>query len=499
MKLIGLLFVLLAMQGCEYQSIQHNQIEEIRQRGVLRVGTLNNQLSYYIGQDGPTGLDYQLAAMLAEQLDVKLEMQPVFGLSGLFPTLDRGDVDIIAAGLTITPERMNDYLPAPAYYFATQVLVYKNGQWRPRDIDNLIEQTGSLMVTTNSSHEATLYKLKQQYPDLEWQSTDNKDGDELLKMVAEGTLDYTIADSVDVALMQRTYPDITVALELSDNQPIAWYVEHRNENSLHALLVEFFGDLKQSGELAKLEERYLGYVDTFDYVDTRAFIRAVESKLPDWQPLFEKYAGEFDWRLLAALSYQESHWNPRAVSPTGVRGMMMLTLPTAKSMGVQNRLDPEQSIRGGSDYLSKLIKRIPDSIDEHEKIWFALASYNVGYGHVMDARRLTRAQGGNPDAWSDVKLRLPQLRQRQYYSQTRYGYARGDEAQLYVENIRRYYQSLIGYFNAQQPIVEEVNNEDLAEIETVTPEVTEPDALSAATATQNSDTPISDNEASAQE
>ena len=127
--------------------------------------------------------------------------------------------------------------------------------------------------------------------------------------------------------------------------------------------------------------------------------------------------------------------------------MMMLTLPTAKSVGVTNRLDPKQSVQGGVEYLRRIVNRVPDSITQHEKIWFALASYNVGYGHMMDARRLTKAQGGDPDAWGDVKDRLPLLRQKKYYSKTRYGYARGDEARNYVENIRRYYQSIIGHVN----------------------------------------------------
>ena len=199
--------------------------------------------------------------------------------------------------------------------------------------------------------------------------------------------------------------------------------------------------------IAKLEEKYFGYVNSFDFVDTRAFIRALDKKLPKWQPLFEKYAGDFDWRLIAAVSYQESHWNPKAVSPTGVKGMMMLTRPTAKSVGVTNRLDPEQSIRGGAAYLEKVLNRVPESIESHEKIWFALASYNIGFGHMMDARRLTKSQGGNPDRWSDVKQRFPLLHQAKYYKQTRYGYARGREAVNYVENIRRYYHSITGWQN----------------------------------------------------
>lgn len=446
--IIVLLLSTLLLSGCLWQEAPRTDLERIRENGVLRVGTLNNQLSYYIGSDGPTGLDYELARRFAKKLGVKLEMKPMLSLSNMFPTLKRGDVDILASGLTMTADRLADFRAAPAYYYASQKVVYKKGQWRPRSIEDLAENKGVLTVVKGSSHEKTLHLLKLQHPTLTWNSVVETDSDELMRQVAEGELDYTMADSVDVALNQRIYPDIATALELTEDEPIAWFVNQRHDDSLYALLIEFFGDIKQSGELAKLEEKYFGHVDKFDYVDTRAFLRAMDHKLPEWKNLFQQYSGEFDWRLIAALSYQESHWNPQAVSPTGVRGMMMLTLPTAKAVGVKNRLDPEQSIRGGTEYLRKIIARIPDSIEDHEKVWFALASYNVGFGHLMDARRLTKSQGGNPDAWSDVKQRLPLLRKRKFYTQTRYGYARGDEALNYVENIRRYYQSIIGYEQA---------------------------------------------------
>jgi membrane-bound lytic murein transglycosylase F len=132
---------------------------------------------------------------------------------------------------------------------------------------------------------------------------------------------------------------------------------------------------------------------------------------------------------------------------------------------VTDRLNPEQSVKGGVEYLRRMVERVPDSVETHEKIWFALASYNVGYGHVMDARRLTKKQGGNPDAWSDVKERLPLLRQQKYFSQTRYGYARGDEAKNYVENIRRYYQSIIGHVEQQTVENNDLDNSDFTVIQ----------------------------------
>ncbi|WP_391089389.1 membrane-bound lytic murein transglycosylase MltF [Vibrio sp. NH-UV-68] len=470
-----LIFSVLLMAGCQIESEPKSELELIKERGVLRVGTLNNQLSYYIGPDGPAGLDYELAREFANELGVQLEMKPAYRISSLYPALQHGEIDIIAAGLTQSPERLKAFRPSPSYYYVSQQVVYKKGHWRPRTLEQLLKKQAQLIeenngedvlrIVSDSHFNQSLAEIQAEHPEFSYDIDPNADVNDLLKAVSDGDLLFTVADSVEVSLSQRIYPDIALAFELTEDQPISWLLRRSQDESLYGLLIEFFGAIKQSGHLASLEEKYIGHVSSFDYVDTRAFIRALDSKLPKWSPLFKKYSDEFDWRLVAALAYQESHWNPLAKSPTGVRGMMMLTLPTAKSVGVTNRLDPEQSVRGGVEYLRRIVTRIPDSIEDHEKIWFALASYNVGYGHMMDARRLTKKQGANPDAWSDVKDRLPLLRQKKYYSQTRYGFARGDEARNYVENIRRYYQSIIGHVEQQTANDEDNDISDLAVIE----------------------------------
>lgn len=471
-------FALLA-SGCQIDSEPKSELDHILERGVLRVGTLNNQLSYYISPDGPAGLDYELAREFARELGVKLEMKPAYRLASLFPALKNGEIDIIAAGLSQSEQRLKNYRAGPAYYYVSQQIVYKKGQWRPRNIEQLLDRQTELFAATNdqpllsvvddSHFESTLNSLKTTYPEFRYHVDTNADVNDLLKQVSQGELLFTMADSVEISLSQRIYPDIATAFELTEDQPISWFMRRSDDESLYAMMIEFFGNLKQSGSLASLEEKYIGHIGTFDYVDTRAFIRALDSRLPKWMPLFQKYSEEFDWRLIAALAYQESHWNPHAKSPTGVRGMMMLTLPTARSVDVTNRLNPEQSVRGGVEYLRRMVDRVPDSIPDHEKIWFALASYNVGFGHMMDARRLTKLQGGSPDSWADVKDRLPQLRQKRYFTQTRYGYARGDEALSYVENIRRYYQSIIGHVEQKQLDEDNASTDDLAVITIETP------------------------------
>ncbi|PMO64211.1 lytic transglycosylase F [Vibrio breoganii] len=467
--LMASFIALLSVTGCQYETDTKNELQQIKDRGVLRVGTLNNQLSYYIGPDGPTGLEYELASEFAKQLGVRLEIKPAYRLSELFPALRNGEVDIVAAGLTQAPNRVKAFRAGPAYYYVSQQVVYKKGTWRPRNLDQLIESSESITVVKGSHFEQTLLDLAKEHPDLKYEITDSYDTNDLLKQVSQGERLFTVADSIELSITQRIYPNIALAFELTEDQPTSWFLRRGADESLYALVLEFFGDIQQNGPLQLIEEKYFGHIEDFDYVDTRAFVRALDSKLPKWEPLFQKYAGEFDWRLIAALAYQESHWNPDAKSPTGVRGMMMLTLPTAKSVGVTDRLDPEQSIRGGADYLRKIVNRIPDSINQHEKIWFALASYNVGYGHVMDARRITKAQGADPDLWSDVKTRLPLLRKKGYYEYTRYGYARGDEALNYVENIRRYYQSIIGHIDQRDNANVETNTDGLMVIEALEP------------------------------
>jgi membrane-bound lytic murein transglycosylase F len=431
--------LLLLLFGCE-QSPEMNNLAQIRERGVLRVGTLFGPTNYYLAAEGPAGFEYELAKKYADYLGVQLKIVPSYNLSELFPLLATGQVDILAAGLAVTPERAQKFYFSPHYDTISQKLVFKQGKTRPRSVEDL---TGVLMVTAQSSHAENLKKLKAQYPQLTWIETDEFDSDELLEKVLDESIDYTIVDSNTLAINRRYYPEISIGFTIHDPEPLSWLLNKQADDSIYASVIEFFGEVSHDGTLLTLDDKYYGHIERFNYVDTRSFIYAVEHKLPTYRPLFEKYSGDLDWRLLAAISYQESHWNPRARSYTGVRGMMMLTLATAKQLGIKSRLNVEQSIHGGATYFSQLIQRMPERIPEPDRTWFALASYNIGFGHLNDARIITQRQGGDPDRWVDVKQRLPLLKQKKYYKTTKYGYARGDEAVHYVENIRRYYDTLL--------------------------------------------------------
>ncbi len=433
-----LAFSLLMLSACKPQH-ESASLQRILERGYVTVGTLFGPNSYYVEADGFAGFEYELAKKYADSLNVELKIVPSYSLDELFIKLNTGEVDLLAAGLTVTDKRLQRFRFAPSYEQVSQKLVFKQGNKRPRKLSDL---TGTLVVTANSSHVENLDRLKQNHPELTWQETAEFDSEELIIKVLAGDIDYTVVDSNTLAVNRRYYPEISVGFTIKKAEPLAWMVSKNGEDAILASLIEFFGEVHHNGTLLALNDKYYGHIEQFNYVETRTFIKAVEKKLPKYQPLFEKYGQEIDWRLLAAISYQESHWRPHARSHTGVRGMMMLTLSTAKQMGIKSRLDAEQSIRGGAKYFKRMIDKMPDRIPSPDRVWFALASYNVGFGHLNDARIITQQQGGDPDRWVEVKTRLPLLKQKKYYKKTKYGYARGDEPVHYVENIRRYYDTL---------------------------------------------------------
>lgn len=426
-----------------------NRIAAIQSRGELRVSTINSPLTYTNINGKIIGLDYEIAQHFADYLGVKLKITVRQNISQLFDDLDNGDADILAAGLVYNSERSKSYQPGPTYYSVSQQLVYRVGSLRPRSLENLTD--AQLTIAPGHVVIDDLRELKEKkFPNLSWKVDDKLGTTALMAMVKDKKLPYTIADSVAISLFQRVHPELAVALDVTDEQPVTWFSRLDEDQTLSAAMLDFYSAMNEDGTLARLEEKYLGHGDDFDYVDTRSFLRAVDSVLPELQPLFEKYAQEIDWRLLAAISYQESHWDTQATSPTGVRGLMMLTKNTAQSLGLTDRTDAEQSISGGARYLQDMMGKVPETVPEEERIWFALAAYNMGYAHMLDARTLTAKTKGNPDSWSDVKQRLPLLSQKPWYNKLTYGYARGHEAYAYVENIRKYQISLVGYLQEKE-------------------------------------------------
>ncbi len=433
--------------------------QEIMARKTLNVGMLKNPISYFETEKGAKGLDYDLSQAFAHYLGVKLAVQIYPSRQALLEALKQGKIDIAASNLLFDPEKTAHYALGPAYYSASWQLVYRKGQSEPKNLDAL---KGKLVVAKDSGINALLKNLKAQYPHLSWQVAD-KTEEALMLALAKGEIDYTIANSMLVSSTQNLRPNLAVAFDIDDETTVHWYLATEKENLLQSHLLNFMRQASEDGTLARLEENYLNHLKDFNYLDTRAYLKAIAQVLPKYQEDFEKYHAVVDWRLLAAIAYQESHWNPEATSPTGVRGIMMLTRATAEYMHVKNRLNPQESIRGGANYLQFLLQRIPESVPEEDRIWYALAGYNMGFGHLLDVMSLTKKLGGDPNNWLEVKNNLPLLGKREYYKQLKHGHARGIQAFTYVENIRRYWYILTNYQRIQaQQALELAEEEKLA-------------------------------------
>lgn len=413
-------------------------LDQIRERGELRVVTRYSPTTYEIGPEGPQGLEFDLVKGFAEELGVTLVIDTVDAVSEVLPKLLAGEADMAAAGLSVTDSRRDFVDFGHPYATSDMHLVYRLGTGRPRGIADLVGR--QIEVVAGSSHADMLASLAAQFPGLEWKETADAEVAELLEKVAKGEIDYTIADSTIFNIQRHFYPELRVALDLRVADPVAWAFP-KGSDRLLALADDYLIRARRQGTLAQIEDRYYGHVERFDYVGTRAFIRHYKGRLPQYRKLFEQ-AGEaygIDWRLLAAIGYQESHWRPQAVSPTGVRGIMMLTRATAEYLAIEDRVDPASSISGGAQFFAEQLERLPESVPQPDRTWMALAAYNVGFLHLMDARRIVEWQGGDPDSWIDVSETLPLLARERWYSKVDHGYARGWEPVLYVDNIRNYY------------------------------------------------------------
>jgi membrane-bound lytic murein transglycosylase F len=432
------IFIIFFFTGC---TDNRTVLEKIIDSGELRFVTISNLSGYSPLSGTDKGFEYELAKKFSDYLSVNLKTIVVPHTNKIIPMIKTGKAIIGAAGFV--NNYAIDYLQfGPEYHQVTQQVVYRYGSRRPMAIDDI--RYGDLNVTEITQYIDMLIDIEQQYPQFSWFVHTDKNIEELLDHVNQEEMIATVANSMMVDLYQHIYPNLRVAFNLSYPQSLVWVYKKQVDNSLHDVILEFFKHIKSNGELNKLIERYFKHFESFDYVDVRTYLQRIDDRMPKYETLFKRAAqnNNLDWKLLAAISYQESHWSPNARSPTGVRGLMMLTLDTAKQLGIKNRLEPKQSIEGGANYFKQTYNKISVRIQEPDRTWFALAAYNIGFAHLEDARKLAEKQGGDSNSWIDVRESLPLLSQKEWYEQTRHGKARGKEPVTYVENIRKYYDIL---------------------------------------------------------
>lgn len=408
--------------------------------------TLNSPTSYYLGAQGAQGFDYRLASAFAQQLGVKLSIRPVANAEALRTALRAGNADLAAAQLGTDAHWQGAALATDSYLEVPQLVVQGRNKTAPRDITSL--HAGRIVVRADSPQLDLLQHLKTDAaPTLSWTVLQPEETD-ALKMVNDGTADYTIVDANEFEFEQHIYPEISIAFALPDPRAVRWMVRPDARDLLDEAN-HFIAGAKTSGTLARITTEAVAESSDFNYEDARRFQSDIEARLPQLQSLFEQAsrATGLDWRLIAAVGYQESKWQMEAASDSA-QGIMMLTSDAADTVGV-DRADLRQNIMGGAQYLAQVIDTIPKRIQEPDRTWLALAAYNVGYGHLEDARVLAQMRGKNPDSWDDVREQLPLLSQEQWYSRVKRGYARGWEPAKFVEQVRQYL-SVLEWFDTTQ-------------------------------------------------
>jgi membrane-bound lytic murein transglycosylase F len=414
-------------------------LDRVLAAGELRVVTRNSPDAYYLGSHGPEGPAYELASRFAEEIGVPLRVYTVRTREAAIQEVLEGRAHFAAAGLTTGIALPKGTEFGPGYHRVREHLVYRRTDPRPTGI--AAAARGQIEVAAASAHERTLQELRLRYPDLAWVERADTDTEEILAEVSRGNVEYTLASSTEFALNRAVHPELAIALDLSPERAISWVVATpAGDRSLLGRINAYFTAARLEGFIVALLDRYYGDKDRFDYLFSRNFLQHVETRLPLYLHWFQEAAEKYqlDWRLLAAMGYQESKWDPGAVSFTGVRGLMQLTEGTATMLRAGDRHDPRASIFGGAKYLARMIDTIPERVSEPDRTWLAVAAYNVGYGHLEDARILAQQSGRDPDRWDDVREFLPLLSQERWYTRTRRGYARGWEPVRYVDNVRAY-------------------------------------------------------------
>jgi len=440
-RTLAIIAGVLLLCACSY--LEDNRLAAVKRTGELSVITYVGATTYYETPEGPAGFEYDLAKAFAEYLGVQLRVVIVPRFGDVLPRLTRGEADFAAAGITVTDARKAQVRFTAPYQQIRQQVVYRLGNPRPTKIEDLSGR--EIEVHAGTSYVDRLVELKQNYPALKWIESKDRQTEQLLQLVWEGLLDLTVADSNIVALNSQYFPELQVAFDLEKPEPLAWAFPLSADTSLYDAAMKFFKDKQRSGMLAQIVDRYYGPASRSNFVNLTVYRLRVQNRLPHYQLMLQHTAKKhaLDWRLLAAIAYQESYWEPTITSPTGVRGFMMLTKDTAGELGIADRLDPQESMDGGARYLRQILERLPPRIADPDRLWFALAAYNVGFNHLEDARIITQKQGGDPDRWNDVKERLPLLSEPKWYSQAKFGYCRGIEPVRFVNRVRTYYDVLV--------------------------------------------------------
>ena len=414
-------------------------LDEIRERGELRVATLNGPTTYFIGPEGPVGPEFALAEKFAESLGVRLTLVVETDREGLRRAIQERRADLAAAQLGWTSEWRPIALPSKPYSESPMFWVHDRQRPRPKTLQELARLRG-VVLDDSAGSEWLARRPVSERSKLRYTVVPRNVGREPLELVESGRADIALLDGREFAAARPIYPSLEVAFAIPELRSLHWMVR-RDGRDLLAKADAFLATVRERAPPPTLEIDSLTRPPALPRANAEQLAIDIETRLPELRAHFEEaaLANGLDWRLLAALGYQESVWDATAVSPFGAEGLMMLMPRTAKSLGVVDPFDARESILAGARYLAELHTTVPARIREPDRTWMAIASYNMGYGHLEDARVLTARQGGNIDSWIDVRERLTLLSEEFWYLQMKNGYARGFETKMLVDRVQQYY------------------------------------------------------------
>jgi membrane-bound lytic murein transglycosylase F len=415
-------------------------LHKILKAGELTVITRNTPHCYYIYRDEPMGFEYELLKAFADYLNVRLNLKLAENWEEMIPALENGSCALIAAGMTITSSRKEQVVFSNGYMQIQQHIISHRNGVKIKNLTDLVGKT--IHVRTATSYQERLQELQNQGINFAIELHDDLPTEELIQRVADGEIDLTVADSNVALLNRRHYPAAIMGSPVNDAEYLGWAV-HPQANQLMEKINSFFKTIKENGKFGEIYDEYYGEIGDVDFVDLRAFHRRIKTRLSRYSPFIKVAAKKhgFDWRLIAAQIYQESHFNPWAKSPSGARGLMQLLPSTARSLGVGDIYNPVENINAGVRYLKKLYDLF-DKAEGNDRLLIAIAAYNIGQGHIYDARNLAIQKNLNPNLWESLEETLPLLRYKKYYKKSKYGYCRGTEPVRYIEQINIYYDIL---------------------------------------------------------
>lgn len=440
-------------------------LDSIRSRGKLIAITDFNSTDYFIYKGEPMGFNYELLKSFSDHLGIDLEIISDNNLEHAFGMLKSGDADLLAMGLTVSTSRKKEILFTEPIDETRQVLVQRKPRnWRSLTLDAIDKrlirnQMGlarkTVYVQQGSSHVERLVTLAGEIGDSITIVEVPYDTEQLITHVAKGEIDYTICDE-NVALVNATYyPDIDVSTPISFPQSLAWGIRKNNSDALLYELNRWIAMYKRTGSYALLYAKYFNNSRSNTIIKSDYYALNTGKVSPYDAIIREGSASiKWDWRLLASLICQESHFNPNVKSYAGAYGLMQIMPETGKHFGIDAASSPKSNIRAGIKYINKLHaifdSRIPD---ENERLRFILAAYNAGPGHVLDAMRLAEKNGMDPQKWDgNVALWLLKKSEPRYFNDSvvKNGYFRGTESVAFVSEILDRYEHYKNIIPADQ-------------------------------------------------